>query len=63
MWWSRRVEAQRGGDLATAGRYFDLAFRLNPASPAALVNRDFNRALAVYAWVSRVTAQQRDSAA
>jgi len=30
------VEAQRSGDLATAGQYFNLAFRLNPSSPSAL---------------------------
>jgi tetratricopeptide (TPR) repeat protein len=40
------VAAQRGGDLAVAGRYFDLAFRINPSNPAALVNRNTNRNLA-----------------
>lgn len=40
------VDAQRGGDLSTAGRFFELALRLNPANPAAFINRDANRAIA-----------------
>ena len=37
------VEAQKTGALPLAGEYFDWAVQLNPANPAAYLNRDFNR--------------------
>ncbi len=38
------VQAQRFGDMAAAGDYFEWSLQLNPANPAAFLNRDFNRA-------------------
>jgi tetratricopeptide (TPR) repeat protein len=37
------VEFQKAGDMSLAGDYFDWAAQLNPANPAAWLNRNFNR--------------------
>ncbi len=37
------VQVQRAGDSVKAAEYFDLAVRLNPANPAAFLNREFNQ--------------------
>lgn len=39
------VELQRHGDLAGAGRMFELALRLNAENASAEINRDYNRQL------------------
>ncbi len=37
------VELQKAGAMQLAGDYFDWAAQLNPANPAAVLNRNFNR--------------------
>jgi tetratricopeptide (TPR) repeat protein len=37
------AEVQRAGALPLAGEYFDWAAQVNPANPAAFLNREFNR--------------------